>query len=192
MCFWSDVVPSLDSWLCTGTGACEFLLLHTSPLRHSGSGAPYLTVSHLSCNICRLLSLHKSSKYFFLLSIFFLSWSPNSINSSTSSVPLKGSYPVDLPESWCLQARDTPSENASAFPRHGTRLAHWVVTTTPPWNLWRQFNLMVLVLHLNRVTEPPSLSINLLFSSLPYISPGFLFHLLQFSIFSLPTHLRWD
>ena len=65
--------------LCNGTGACEFFLLHTSPL-HS---AP----SHLSCTR-RFLSFHKSSKYFFLLSIFFLSWSPNNSNSSTSSASL--------------------------------------------------------------------------------------------------------
>ena len=43
--------------------------------------------SHLS-RTCHFLSLHKSSKYFFLFSIKFLFWSLNSINSSTSSASL--------------------------------------------------------------------------------------------------------
>ena len=34
--------------------------------------------------------------------------------------------------------------------------SHTGQSTTPPWNLWRQFNLRVLVLHLNRVIEPLS------------------------------------
>ena len=56
------------------------LPLHTSPLPVSR-----VAPSHLSCT-CRFLSFHKSSKYFLLFSIF-LSWSPNSSNSSASLIP---------------------------------------------------------------------------------------------------------
>ena len=55
------------------------LPLHTLPLR--------VAPSHLSCT-CHFLTFHKYSKYFFNFSIFFLSWSPNSSNSSTSSFSL--------------------------------------------------------------------------------------------------------
>ena len=63
------------------------------------------------------------------------------------------SYPVDLPDA---------NKTATILQKMPqcflcTWLTHrecFSVPTTPPWNLWCQFNLMVFVLHLNRVIEP--------------------------------------
>ena len=144
---------SVQSCLCIGTspGASvsvlsSSLLLHTSPLQ--------VPPSHPSCT-CRVFSFHKSSKYFFLFSIFFLSWSQKSSNSLTSSSSLSSWIISLIPPSprhsfrKCLSVSSAPDSHTGQF-------------TIPPWNLWRQFNLRVLVLHLNRVTEPTS------FEYIPY------------------------
>ena len=61
------------------------------------------------------------------------------------------SYPMDLPDA---------SKTAALLQKMPQCfLCAWLThrqSPTPLWNLWRQFNLMVLVLHLNKVIEPLS------------------------------------
>ena len=168
------------------------LPLHTSPL--------WVPPSHLSCT-CHLLSFHKSSKYFFLFSIFFLSRSPNSSNSSTSSASL-------IP--WISLMHPSPHHSFKKCLSVSLAVGIWLTqthtgqSTTPPKTHlgtsdgWCQFNLRVLVLlwllHLNRVIEPLSFeykpSSPILFFAL-YISRVSLSST-SILIFSPPTHFPRD
>ena len=136
---------SAQYWLCNGTGACEFFLLHTSPLRAAPSQA------HTSA--APAASSPSTNP-------------PSTSSSSLSSYPdhrlteqqqrfnfVRLSYPVDLHDA---------SKTATILQKMPQYfLCTWLTqgtgqSTTPPWNLWRQFNSMVFVLHLKRVIEPLS------------------------------------
>ena len=113
-----------------------------------------------------------------LLLLVLVTEHSNSSNSSTSSASL-------IP--WISLMPPSPRHFLSVSLEPDS---HNGQSTTPPWNLWRQFNLRVLVLHLNRVIEPLSFeykpSSPSYFCSLPYrlYLQGF-----SFFYFSSPSSL---